>query len=176
MRTRKNVGELAAEITVAFGMPLQSKTDQIIDQCTQLGVRSFVPLITKKSPLRLSADKINKRTERWNQVAISSMKQSMRTMLPAVHLPMDVDELSRQLSRFDLVLLGSMKGKPLAEVSIPPGLNRIIMVTGPEQGFSRIEEDTLNRAGAIPVSLGYRRLRAELAPVVLVSSMLVRLQ
>lgn len=166
VKVSRHINELPFEVTVGFGLPQQSKADQIFDQCTQLGVTAFLPIIAKNSPSKLTKEKSRERIERWRKVTISSMKQSLRTVLPAIAEPVEISEVSALFESYDLILLGSLKGI-LFRSEIAAGGKKILLLTGPEEGFSRIEEDSLTRAGAKPVLLGDRRLRAELAPVVL---------
>ncbi len=170
LKKSERENELVQRITVGFGLPLQSKADQIIDQCTQLGAAAFLPLLSKNSPGKMSSEKAAARSERWRSVAISSLKQSLRTVLPEILPPLEIEALKDSLGNYDVVLLGSLKGKPLCRETFTSSIQNILLLTGPEEGFSRIEEDTLIRAGAIPVLLGPRRLRAELAPVVLLTA------
>ncbi len=166
---RSQVGELAAKITVGFGIPQLAKGDQIIDQCTQLGASAFLPILSKNSKTKLTGEKAAARTSRWQNVAISAVKQSLRTVLPEILPPGDLVSVVDELGRYDGVYIGSMRGKALAEVEATKTAGSILLLTGPEEGFSRIEEDKLIRAGAIPVSLGSRRMRAELAAVVMLT-------
>ncbi len=171
----ERVNELPVAITIGFGMPQPTKADQIIDQCTQLGAAAFVPILAKNSPGKLTGEKAQVRLERWRKVAISSMKQSLRTVLPEINAPRDVADLAGTIGSYDAAIIGSLKGTALSGEVLPAAANKILLLTGPEEGFSRIEEDTLIRAGATPVLLGERRLRAELAPVVLLSAVVYSL-
>lgn len=166
--------EIAFEITVAFGLTLQGKADDIIEQCTQLGVRAFVPLLTAKSLARLDEDKARTRIERWRKVAISAIKQSQRSYLPTISSPCDIRRLATSLGDYDLVLIGSLQGKRLECDERLAAAKSILLITGPEQGFALEEETTLIDAGAKPVLVGERRLRAELAPIVLTTLVLTR--
>lgn len=166
VKVSRHINELPFEVTVGFGLPQRSKADQIFDQCTQLGVTAFLPIISKNSPSKLTKEKSRERIERWRKVVISSMKQSLRTVLPDISEPVDIEDAVALFGMFDLILLGSLKG-PSFQTEIATSAKTMLLLTGPEEGFSRIEEDTLIRAGAKPVLLGDRRLRAELAPVVL---------
>lgn len=168
------VNELPIAITIGFGLPQPAKADQIIDQCTQLGAAAFVPVMAKNSPGKLAGEKAQLRLERWRKVAISSMKQSLRTVLPEIAAPRDVADLVETISGYDAAIVGSLKGGALSREGVPAA-KKILLLTGPEEGFSRIEEDTLIRAGAVPVRMGERRLRAELAPVVLMSAVVYSL-
>lgn len=171
----ERINELPVAITIAFGLPQQTKADQIIDQCTQLGAAAFAPLLAKNSPGKLTGEKAQARLERWRKVAISSMKQSLRTVLPEINAPRDLADLAGTIGSYDAALVGSLKGRPLGSEMLPSAAKKILLLTGPEEGFSRIEEDTLIRAGAMPVLLGERRLRAELAPVALLSAIVYSL-
>ena len=166
VKVSRNVNELPVAITVGFGLPQQSKADQIFDQCTQLGVTGFIPIISKNSPSKLTPEKSRERIKRWRKVVISSMKQSLRTVLPDISEPVDIEDTVALFGMYDLILLGSLKG-PSFQAEMTKSAKKMLLLTGPEEGFSRIEEDTLIRAGAKPVLLGDRRLRAELAPIVL---------
>jgi 16S rRNA (uracil1498-N3)-methyltransferase len=166
--------EMAIEVTVAFGLTLQGKADDIIEQCTQLGVRAFVPLLTAKTLARLDEDKARTRIERWRKVAISAVKQSQRCYLPTISSPCDVQQLAASLCSYDLALIGSSQGKRLEYDDGLATAKSILLITGPEQGFTLEEETALTDAGAKPVVLGERRLRAELAPVVLTTLVLTR--
>ncbi len=173
--TAERVNELPVAITIGFGLPQQAKADQIIDQCTQLGAAAFVPIVAKNSPGKLTGEKAQARLERWRKVAISSMKQSLRTVLPDIAVPSDVAVVADTIGSYDAAIVGSLKGKVLSRGLLPAAAKKILLLTGPEEGFSRIEEDTLIRAGAAPVLLGERRLRAELAPVALLSAVVYSL-
>ncbi len=166
--------EIGVDITVAFGLTLQGKADDIIEQCTQLGVKAFVPLLTAKSPLRLAEDKTRTRVERWRKVAISAVKQSQRSYLPTISSPCDVRHQAASCGDYDLALLGSLHGRQLECEEQLTAAKSVLLITGPEQGFTLEEETTLIDAGAKPILLGERRLRAELAPIVLTMLVLTR--
>lgn len=174
VKASRLINELDIELTVGFGLALQAKTDQIIDQCTQLGVIGFIPLITEGSQLQLREERAQTRLERWRRVAISTMKQSLRTQLPWVNQPQDIDSLAKSIEKYDLAYYGSLLGGKLKYPESLAKARKLLLVTGPEQGFSESEEENLTKAGAIPISLGERRLRAELAPVVLTTLVLAR--
>jgi 16S rRNA (uracil1498-N3)-methyltransferase len=166
--------EIAVEVTIAFGLTMQGKADDIIEQCTQLGVRAFVPLLTDRSLARLDEEKARTRIERWRKVAISAVKQSQRSYLPTISTPCDVRKLATLCSEYDLALIGSLQGKRLEYDEQLAAAKSILLITGPEQGFTLEEETALTDAGAKPVLLGERRLRAELAPIVLTTVVLTR--
>jgi 16S rRNA (uracil1498-N3)-methyltransferase len=174
VKTTRWLNELAIEITVAFGLTMQGKTDDIIEQCTQLGVRSFVPLLTANSQPRLDEEKTRVRIERWRKVAISAVKQSLRCYLPTIGAPCDVNRLANTVGDYDLALVGALHGQRLSADNRLASAKRLLLITGPEAGFTLEEETVMVSAGALQVLIGERRLRAELAPIVLATLTLTR--
>jgi 16S rRNA (uracil1498-N3)-methyltransferase len=170
------VNELDFEITVAFGLLTMHKTEDVIDQLTQLGVSRIQPLVCDKSVSRPTQDKIGAKVERWSRLALAAMKQSLRCRLPEITAPCGVGELIDQIAPYDLSLVGSLTGKPIPEINRPGSTGSLLLITGPEEGFTEREEKLLTAAGTELVSLGSRRLRAELAPVALTAAWLSRAQ
>jgi 16S rRNA (uracil1498-N3)-methyltransferase len=167
VRSEKNVNELGIEITVAFGLMTIGKTEEVIDQLTQLGVNRLQPLQTEKSVIRLDRRKLNLKLDRWRRLALASMKQSLRCRLPEISKPCTVEQMAAQVNDFDVALFGALQGQRIAAASETPVPGRMLLITGPEGGFTDNEQQQLAQAGARAVTLGERRLRAELAPVVL---------
>jgi RsmE family RNA methyltransferase len=93
----------------------------------------------------------------------------LRSVVPVISEPLSIDAIVERFSEHDTTLVGSLRGKSLHEVKFQSGTKSVLLLSGPEEGFSRVEEERMIRFGAVPVSLGERRLRAELAPVVLTS-------
>lgn len=169
------VNEPDYEIAVAFGLLTGAKTEQVIDQCTQLGVTSIQPLLSKSVTVRWKGGRGENKLERWQRVAIAALKQSCGTILPELQQPIKLDSCIKSFKRYDLVLLATPMGNPISSLSVAGSLKRILVLSGPEEGFTGPEEAALIAAGALPIRLGPRRLRAELAPVVMISSLLAQL-
>ncbi|MFH2055529.1 MAG: RsmE family RNA methyltransferase, partial [bacterium] len=146
-----------------------------IDQCTQLGVACIQPLLSKMVSHAWKAGRGENKVERWRRVAIAALKQSCGTVLPELCAPVTLDTYRNQLKKYDLVLLATPVGNPMSSVSASGSPKSVLMLSGPEEGFTGREEAALIEAGALPISLGPRRLRAELAPIVMISSLLAQL-
>ena len=65
-------------------------------------------------------------------------------------------------------------GHPRAQLPVPPapGSGKILIAAGPEGGFNDFENDALERAGMLPVTLGTRVLRSEYAVAALLAKYL----
>lgn len=168
------LNELPFAVSFAFGMQTMGKNEQVIDQLTQLGVNEIIPLTCRRSAVTLSQSRVSGKLERWQRVAVAAMKQSLRAVLPGIREPQSATQLLEILPGYDLVFIGSLgAGGKSGSVDIQSGM-RILLISGPEEGLSEDEETALISAGARPVRLGARRLRAELAPIVLMTALVAR--
>src|SRR5205085_5657211 len=59
----------------------------VIEKATELGVYEINPIITEKV-----INKSSNKTERWQSIALSAIKQSQRCYMPKVHLPVDFND------------------------------------------------------------------------------------
>jgi len=176
VRRRRRCREPIAEVTLAQGLPKGHQLGQIIKKSTELGVSAIWPLMTEHTVI--SPDRSSAKLGRWQRIAIGAMKQSLRTRLPEVRSPMGFDEALGQVSGFDLALMAA-----LSEDALPVGRvlgetdsrRRILILVGPEGGFSGDEIDRARSSGVRLITLGPRRLRAETAAVVFLGLVMFRL-
>lgn len=142
------------------------KLAQVVEGATELGVNEVVPFISERVVGRLGEAKYR----RLESVSISAMKSSMRTVLPRIGRLVDVDGLVESFCSFDQVIVLYEEEKKAGLVQV---LNRdamkIMVVIGPEGGFTPQEIEKMKAAGAVSCSLGPRRLRAETAAVAAIS-------
>ncbi|MCC6909989.1 MAG: 16S rRNA (uracil(1498)-N(3))-methyltransferase [Phycisphaerales bacterium] len=151
------------EVIIAAPPPKGPRAEMMIEQLSQAGASRWAPLLTERSIV----EPRDKRVARWREsTAVESAKQCGRAWL------MDIDEpmpLERCLARAGglLVLVADAAGKPCVE-AIDRARSRaaILLLVGPEGGFSSAEREIIARAGAIAVSLGPHILRIETAAVI----------
>ena len=70
--------ELSTKITLFQGLPKSDKMELIIQKAVELGVFEVVPVVTRRTVVKLDAKKAKKKTERWNAIALSAAKQAKR--------------------------------------------------------------------------------------------------
>lgn len=141
------------------------KMDWIIQKSTELGVTEIQPLATERSVARLSADRIARRIDHWQQVAISACEQCGRNVLPLVHQPLDITDWLQQVKTMadgKYILLPEATAN-LYRQTEPHG--KAVMMIGPEGGFSQAEIDTAIHCGFTPMRFGARIMRTETAAV-----------
>lgn len=172
-RLRERVAGAASSglaITVAQGVPKGQKMDFVVEKLTELGVAAIIPLQSERTIVTdVSANKI----ERWRRLAKTAAQQCGRSDIPQVAEPQDFAGLVSAFSGYDAVLFPweLAESAPLRE-TLPPLVSdarRILVVVGPEGGFSHGEADAAGAAGAHSISLGSRILRTETAALVLLS-------
>lgn len=171
--------EPEVQVTLFQGIPKASKMEYIIQKCTELGVAQIVPVMSKRTVVKLeNAQAEKKKLERWNKISAEAVKQCGRGRIPSVEAVCDIGEVCRQAEQFDLLLvcyeeerLTSLK-KVLSEAK---NVKTIGIVIGPEGGFEQAEVQKLIDAGAKSVTLGKRILRTETAGHTVLTAVLYEL-
>ncbi len=140
-----------------------SRMDWIIEKGTELGVRNFIPLQTIRTIARSSKE------DRWNNIALASMKQAGRCILPKIFSPMSLQDVLTDSDHYDVKLIPYERtdhilfiGEALKHRKPP---RSVLVIIGPEGGFTEDEILQAEHAGCMQVSLGRRRLRTETAAI-----------
>ncbi len=151
-------------ITVAQGIPKASKMDFVVEKLTELGAAAIVPLQSERTiPSQVSGAKL----ERWRRLARTAAQQSGRSDIPNIAEPATFASLISTFERYECTLLPwelaetERAHESLAE--LVSNARRILVLIGPEGGFSHEEAALAREAGAHIVSLGPRILRTETA-------------
>lgn len=152
-------------VLLAQALSSSEKMDWVIQKATELGATEIQPLATERSVARLSAERVAKRTEHWQQVAISACEQCGRNVLPTIHAPLDIMVWLQQMkassdARFILLPEGAT-----ALHSQPRPQGRAVLLIGAEGGFTKAESEAALSCGFAPVRMGARVLRTETAAV-----------
>jgi 16S rRNA (uracil1498-N3)-methyltransferase len=166
--------ETGLRIVLAQAIPKGQKMDFIVEKATELGVAAIVPLRS----LRVTGERTGEhKHERWQRIARSAAQQAGRARVPTVEPEAGWDELRADFARYDRVYLpwedarggGSLRERFEADAGRG---GPVLIVIGPEGGFSAAEVAGAETAGAVPVSLGSRILRTETAALVVVTAFL----
>ena len=152
-------------VLLAQSLSSSEKMDWVIQKATELGATEIQPLATERSVARLSPERAQRRTEHWQQVAISACEQCGRNRLPLIHAPVDImtwlDKMRlTDSSKFILLPQGNIS---LQAQKKPEGM--AILLIGAEGGFSQVESESAQLSGFIPIRLGARILRTETAAI-----------
>ncbi|MCY3985692.1 MAG: RsmE family RNA methyltransferase [Candidatus Dadabacteria bacterium] len=140
-----------------------NKMDGIISQATQLGVSGIFPVVSERTQVRSTA-----KIDRWNKIALESIKQCGRVTPPVVSEPVDFRNSFgiKKQSGMKVILYenqSELLGDYMDSVSRP--VNSVNVYVGPEGGFSEQEIALAKEKGYTVLGLGERILRAETASV-----------
>jgi 16S rRNA (uracil1498-N3)-methyltransferase len=167
--------EVGVDVTLALGMPANDRMDALVEKATELGVAAIQPLITERSVLRLSGERAHKRVEHWAGVAVAAAEQSGRTRVPSVAPVTTLREwlagaVASSAPPPCRWVLGFGDVVPLPEAMAAWGRRTpLVTLSGPEGGLSPAEVQLARQAGFTAVGLGPRVLRADTAPLAVMS-------
>jgi 16S rRNA (uracil1498-N3)-methyltransferase len=164
------------DVTLVQGLSRGPKMDLVVEKTTELGVARIVPVVMRRSVVRIDGAEGGRKAGRWRRVAEAAAKQSQRPSVPTVDEPLPFEALRGVLEAFDVVLVpwevtapsGPGIGGALRAAGASAG-SSVAVVVGPEGGMDPAEVETLALLGAVPVSLGATILRTETAAVVAVA-------
>lgn len=157
--------ELAIAITLMVALP-KNGFEEIIRCCTELGVRAIIPVISDRTLLKPSAQKL----QRWRRIATEAAEQCERQHIPDLADPLSFAQAIETADRSDRYLAVTRTRAPhLLALPLPPPSESIAIATGPEGGWTPHEVQQALNTGFQPISLGQRILRAVTAPIVALS-------
>ncbi|RGU96007.1 16S rRNA (uracil(1498)-N(3))-methyltransferase [Clostridium sp. AF15-17LB] len=172
--------ELPSRICLFQGLPKQDKMELIVQKAVELGVSEVVPVVTRRSVVKLDEKKAGKKVQRWQSIAESASKQAGRGHIPKVAQVAGFKEALLQASGLDVLLIPYELAEDMRETkkvigSIVPGQSVGVFI-GPEGGFEREEVEAAIEAGARPITLGRRILRTETAGLTTLSVLMFHLE
>lgn len=172
--------ELTARITLYQGLPKSDKMEWIIQKAVELGAYEIVPVVTRRTVVKLDQKKEESRRKRWQAIAESAAKQSKRMIIPQIHPVMDFREAADRAAKTDVPVIPYEMAEDMAHTRkilerIGPGKTAAVFI-GPEGGFAPEEVEYALSRGMEPVTLGKRILRTETAGMTVLSVLMYLLE
>ncbi|MDP1659711.1 MAG: 16S rRNA (uracil(1498)-N(3))-methyltransferase [Methylotenera sp.] len=158
-------------ITLLQAISSGDRMDYTIQKAVELGVTSIQPITSQRSVVKLSAERAKKRTEHWQNVAISACEQSGRTLVPNVAAPLSLQQwlAANPKANSMRLLLNPIGALRLTELAKPN--DEIQLLIGAEGGLAEVEIDLANNYGFQSIVLGPRILRTETAALATISAL-----
>jgi 16S rRNA (uracil1498-N3)-methyltransferase len=165
--------EAAVPITLAQAVLKSDAMDDIVRDAVMLGVSAIQPIVTKRAEFTVAALLRGARVDRWKRVALASVKQSRRAVVPDIRTPLALESLLREPAPGVGIMLvepeaaarvepvGALKGRPLPHDAL--------VLVGPEGGWDSAEVEAAGAHGFHLITLGHRTLRADAVPVAAIS-------
>ena len=161
--------EPAVPITLAQAVLKGDKMDEVVRDAVMLGVAAIQPIVSARSETTVAAITRGARIERWQRVALASVKQSRRAVVPAIRLPMTLETFLGEPPAALRVMMvepaATAEAEPLSNVRGHPVPADASLLVGPEGGWTEAECLAARVRGVQLVTLGRRTLRADAVPV-----------
>lgn len=185
--TRVRVGEVAAQLQpwpgvhLGFAVPKGKRLDWLLEKATELAAASLWPVVFERSVAA------GGKADRWAGHCLSAAKQCGLNWLPVLHEPRSLpdflagawDKAPRGAESRTIFLAGDLldSAASLAEVfqaeslgnSDGHGFDEVVLLIGPEGGFTEGERQAIAAGGFQPVRLGTTTLRIETAAIALLA-------
>jgi len=161
--------ESPVQIAVAQALLKEKKMDQLLRHLCELGMTRWVPFISNRSVSKPGEKRLSARAQRWSKIVKESCKQCQRSKLPSISKTQTFEGVLEYGSSCDLQIVfyenESAKLKSLMAPDPPSPPRKILLILGPEGGFSDQEIANARAAGCVVAGLGSRILRAETAAI-----------
>jgi 16S rRNA (uracil1498-N3)-methyltransferase len=177
----RSESELPTKIYLFQGLPKKDKMELIIQKAVELGVYEIIPVMTKRSVVKIEDKKKElKKIERWQAIATAAAKQSNRGVIPKVSEVMSFKqamELAKTLD-YNIMPYENAEGIKRAHEIIQHGSGQSSMgiFIGPEGGFEDAEVVLAQENQVEPITLGKRILRTETAGLAILSILMFEIE
>lgn len=163
--------ESPLRITLAQGISSGERMDFTLQKAVELGVAAVQPIVTRRTVVRLNAERGQRRQAHWQGVVASACEQSGRCRLPLVGAILAYPEWLATVRNTDAAkyLLDPEGGGRLRNLPAPE--RPVLLLAGPEGGLEPTERDAALAAGFVGIRLGPRILRTETAAVAAIAAM-----
>ena len=185
----ENDRELPVRVTLAVGMTANDRMDTLVEKATELGAHAIQPLVCSRSVLRLDGERALKKVAHWQAVAVAASEQCGRAVVPQVLPVLNSTQWLQSPAQaagsgwHSRGVLSLRSARPAASwlSEVGSGLQAgerpdWCFLSGPEGGLTPEEEDMALSCGWQAVSLGRRVLRADTAPLAVLSVIAAQLE
>jgi 16S rRNA (uracil1498-N3)-methyltransferase len=160
-------------VTLMQSIARADRMDVIVQKATELGVARIVPVLSRRSVVRLDAKQAQSKAAHWRAIAVSACEQCGRNRLPLIETPRQlIDHLGAAPPNGARLVLDP-DAAPRA--GTPPAGDSVEVAVGPEGGFEAQELGAFAAAGFEPIRLGPRVLRTETAAIAAIAWLQTRL-
>ncbi|HEX3603039.1 MAG TPA: 16S rRNA (uracil(1498)-N(3))-methyltransferase [Steroidobacteraceae bacterium] len=172
-------------LTLVQCVPRGDRMDFIVQKATELGVARIVPVLSRRSVVRLDAGQAASKQAHWRAVAVSACEQCGRNRLPAVEAPQPLLGYLGGLQPWEAsvgslrLVLEPERASAGSHAAQTTGIERSAaggaqIAIGPEGGFAPEELEAFDLSAFARLSLGPRVLRTETAAIAAIAVLQAR--
>lgn len=147
------------DLILAVALLKGEKFDLVVQKSVELGVSKFVPIITKRTDVKLKDSE--KRANRWQKIALEAAKQCGRARLMKIEKLRSFEEFL-SIAEGTKILFAEKGGEAFSKIK---EYKKITAVIGCEGGWDDSEIESAKSHGFQIITLKGRILRAETAAI-----------
>jgi len=159
------------EIKISFGLSILKPGPMsfAVEKAVELGVWDIIPLEAARCRRKITSAEI----QRLQRIAASAMKQSGGFFLPQVHHYEEFCEILMKRYESHQIIYADPAGESILRIAIQ--FNRVLLLIGPEGGFTKEEIKLIQDYKGTPGSLGKSRLRSETAAIAALAALQLKI-
>lgn len=168
IRDRTTTPEPKRKCHLFIAPPKRTAMDQLIRQCSEVGVWSITPMVSERS---VSVPDSKGSGERWERILVEGCKQSGNPFFPEIHPRTTFPETVSQLETMNATVFFGCLGdaaRSLRDLFVDDLIGQrgdVYWLVGPEGGFSGGEIESMRGGGFVGLDLGPWTMRSETAAV-----------
>lgn len=165
--------ESPLDLTLLQAIARGERMDLVVQKTTELGVTRIVPVLSERTVVRLDASQAARKLAHWRAIAVAACEQCGRNRLPEILEPRSFAEALVPHAKQQAADALTIVLDPAAEATLAErtrGGTKIVLLVGPEGGFTDGELELAARAGFAACRMGARVLRAETAAIACVAA------
>lgn len=139
---------------------MNDRYEWFLEKATEIGVQEITPIICDHSERKVI------KTERFDKIVLSAMKQSNQLFLPKLNEPITFKEFVKKSLEGQKFIAHCEEADKKTLKEVLKSCENCTILIGPEGDFSLKEIEIAIKNNYNPVSLGHTRLRTETAAVV----------
>jgi 16S rRNA (uracil1498-N3)-methyltransferase len=159
-------------ISLAQAVPKRDSMDLIVQKATELGADEIIPFESSRTVVKAKGERRQHKIGRWQKIAIEASKQCGRAELPEIRDIEYFADILGRIDRYDLTIMPCLSEKAARLKSALMNTNtpkKLLVIIGPEGGFSEKEIDGAAQKGVCLITLGNLVLRSDTAAITTLS-------
>ncbi len=148
------------------------KMEFTIQKSIELGVNLITPLFSERCGVKLDSERLNKKLQQWQKIAIAACEQCGRNRVPEIRPAMDLEAWCAEQDEGLKLNLHPRASNSINTLPLP--VERVRLLIGPEGGLSADEIAMTARYQFTDILLGPRVLRTETTALTAITALQVR--
>jgi len=177
----ENKSEINCHVVIAQGLVRREKTEEVLRRITELGASGFIQVEMDRSVVKVKDYSKNDKIDRMKKIVKEASEQSHRNKIPEVYNLESFKGFINKFKDYDFKVFayeesGRANDKSFKSIIKSAVNKKMVVLVGPEGGFSLNEVKLLEANGFVSVGLGPRILRTETAPLYIMSAISYELE